>query len=236
MLRHQVGGVNSATDLLDPELLVLFFLMQPEVFRLHVFHGAAPAAESQSACCCSICPDSYVSIVSQLSWSVGQPGGFTRTAYHAKVLRLRAAQWHRLLCRRPTRKHPPDVERLVFVQLAASTSESPSIVTMLCSFCSGNTARGEWSKNRPIRFGRVRSARVPFPTSRVGLLPDMPVSLTRCGTLSPRRAPVSRGQVVYSAWRHPGSSVDAPFVVQPLQLPALRVVGQLPTSVQSRCV
>ena len=29
MLRHQVGGVNCATDLLDPELLVLLFLLQP---------------------------------------------------------------------------------------------------------------------------------------------------------------------------------------------------------------
>ena len=55
--------VDSATDLLDPELLVLPFRQQPQGLRLHVFDGAAPAAECQPACCCGICPDSYVSLV-----------------------------------------------------------------------------------------------------------------------------------------------------------------------------
>ena len=121
----------------------------------------------------------------------------------------------------PMRKHPPDVGRLVFGQPAASASDSPSIVTMP-SCCSGtsHTARGVWSKYRPIRFRRVKSARVAFrlrdciPYKRmrclVGLMPDMPVSFTRCGRFSVRPAPILRGQVVHSTWRRRSSSVDAP--------------------------
>ena len=59
---------------------------------------------------------------------------------------------------------------------------------------------------------------------RVGLMPDMPVSLTRCGRFSARQAPVPRGPVVYSAWRRLGSSVDAPPEGRALPLPVLRVV------------
>ena len=59
------------------------FLLQPKVLCLHVFYGAAPAAESQPSCCCSVCPDPHVSLVSQFSYRVGQPDGLTRTAYHA---------------------------------------------------------------------------------------------------------------------------------------------------------
>ena len=70
---------------------------------------------------------------------------------------------------------------------------------------------------------------------RVGLLPVVPVLLPRCGRHSARQAPVPRGRVAHSAWRRLGSSVDAPPGVQALPLPVLRVAGQLPTSVQSRC-
>ena len=38
----------------------MVLLCLPDVLRLHVFDGAAPAAECQPACCCSIRPDSYV--------------------------------------------------------------------------------------------------------------------------------------------------------------------------------
>ena len=92
MLRHQVGGLDCATDLLDLELYVLLFLLQPKVLCLHVFDCAAPAVESQPACYCSIRPDSHVSFVSHLSFRVSQLDGFTRTAYHAVALRFRAAQ------------------------------------------------------------------------------------------------------------------------------------------------
>ena len=77
-----------------------FFLLQPKVLCLHVFDGAPPTAESQPSCCCSIRPDSYVSLV--IPAGVGQPDGLTRTAYHAVVFWLGAAQRHycldRLLC------------------------------------------------------------------------------------------------------------------------------------------
>ena len=61
------------------------FLLQPKVLCFHMHDCAAPASESQSACCCSICPDSHLSFVSKLSYRVGQSDGLTRTAYHAVV-------------------------------------------------------------------------------------------------------------------------------------------------------
>ena len=89
----------------------------------------------------------------------------------------------------PTRKPPPDVERLVFGQPAASASDRPSIVTRSVSFCSGNsdTARGVWSivryasdgSSRRVLLSRLRDC---TPCKRmqcvVGLLPDTPVLLT----------------------------------------------------------
>ena len=85
------------------------------------------------------------------------------------------------------------------------------------SSCFSPTTLGACSKYRPIRFRRVCSARVAFPTARlhslhahamsVGLLPGTPVLLTSCGRPSARQVPVLRGQVVRSAWRRLGSSV-----------------------------
>ena len=46
VFRHQVSGVACVTDLFDPQLLVLLYLPQQEVLGLHVFDGAAPAAET----------------------------------------------------------------------------------------------------------------------------------------------------------------------------------------------
>ena len=94
----------------------------------------------------------------------------------------------------PTRKPPPDVERLVFGQPAASASDRPSIVTRSVSFCSGNsdTARGVWSivryasdgSSRRVLLSRLRDC---TPCLRmqcvVGLLPDTPVLLTCCDRL-----------------------------------------------------
>ena len=85
MFRHQVCGIDCASDLLDPELLVLLFLVQPKVLRFHMLDCVAPASESLSASCCSICPDSYLSSVSKLSYRVGQSDGLTCTAYHAEI-------------------------------------------------------------------------------------------------------------------------------------------------------
>ena len=99
------------------------------------------------------------------------------------------------------------------------------------------TTLGACSKYRPIRFRRVCSARVAFPTARlqslhanamsVGLLPGTLVLLTRCGRPSARQVPVLRGQVVRSAWAPPG------LVCCHCQLYVSR--GRHPTSSQSRC-
>ena len=111
----------------------------------------------------------------------------------------------------PTRKHLPDVERIVLGQSNASTSEIPSTITQPPT-------------------ARLHSRQVAFISSEcdVGLMPDMPVPLTRFGRLAARPVPVPRGQVVKLAWSRLGSSEDAPSGVQALPLPVLRVVGQLP--------
>ena len=57
MLRHQIGGNDCPTDLLNPELLDFLLLLQPQVLGFHVFDGAASSAESPPSCCCSVCPD-----------------------------------------------------------------------------------------------------------------------------------------------------------------------------------
>ena len=49
------------------------FLLQPKVLSLHVFDGAALAAESQPSCCCSVCPDPHVSLVSLSCWPTRWP-------------------------------------------------------------------------------------------------------------------------------------------------------------------
>ena len=85
MFRHQVCGIDCASDLLDPGLLVLLFLLQPIVLRFHMLDCAAPASESQSARYCSICPDSHLSFVAKLSYRIGQSEGLNCTAYHAVV-------------------------------------------------------------------------------------------------------------------------------------------------------
>ena len=46
MFRHQVCGIDCAPDLLDRELLVFLFLLQPKVLRFHMFDCDAPASES----------------------------------------------------------------------------------------------------------------------------------------------------------------------------------------------
>ena len=67
-------------------------------------------------------------------------------------------------------------------------------------------------------------------------MPGVPVLLIRCDRLSAHQAEVLRGPVERSDWRHLGSSVDAPPEVQALPLPVLRVLGQILTSIQSRCM
>ena len=53
VFRHQVNGFDCATDLLGPEFLSFFVVLQPEVLCFHVFDGAVRTAESQSSRCCS---------------------------------------------------------------------------------------------------------------------------------------------------------------------------------------
>ena len=105
-----------------PILILLFFLflLQPEVLRLHVFDGAAPTG--------SICPDSYVSFVSQLvlCWPTRWP--HSHSVPCCTILTRRCSV---------TQPSPSDVDRRVLGQLAASASECPSIVTVLSSFFFG---------------------------------------------------------------------------------------------------
>ena len=76
------------------------------------------------------------------------------------------------------RKLPSDGERGVLGNPAASPTESPSTVTVPSSFCTGSShqARGAWSKYRAIRFKRVKSAGVAFPTARLHSLQSNAIS------------------------------------------------------------
>ena len=47
VFRHHVSGIDRATDLLDRELFVFLFLVQPEVLCFHVFDGVTTTAQSQ---------------------------------------------------------------------------------------------------------------------------------------------------------------------------------------------
>ena len=138
--------------------------------------------------------------------------------------------------------------RLVFGQPAASASESPSIVTMLSQFCSGNshTAQGVWIMHRPKRPRRVRSARDAFPTARLhslqanampgppdvtyGSLADTLLLAFPSGSSSSWLSGalgLAPPELVCGRAARSSSSATAKLCV---------VVGQLPTSVQNRCV
>ena len=78
------------------------FYGNQKYFCLHVFDGAPPAAEDQPACCCSTRPDSYVSLVSQLSYNVGQPRWLhSHSVACCRILTPRCSMQH-LLCSRPS--------------------------------------------------------------------------------------------------------------------------------------
>ena len=105
-------------------------------------------------------------LVSQLTYRVGQSRLHSRPCCGTLIRRCSVTILSVLTTRLPEcvvrcAKRPPDVERRVLVNQAASASESPSIVTVLSSSCSGNshTASGAWSKYRPIRFKRARLGR-----------------------------------------------------------------------------
>ena len=99
--------------------------LQPEALGFHVRGGAAPAWKGQPSCCCSVCPDSHASLVSQLSYRVGQPEKHSHSVpccartHHHSVTRL-SASMTRLPC--STRKDSPGVKRLVFVHPTASAN------------------------------------------------------------------------------------------------------------------
>ena len=182
-----------------------------------VFDGATPTAESQPLCC-SVCPDSHVSLVSH-TYRGGQFNGLARTTY---------LLWYVVI--RHCSATPPCV----------STTASP------CASCSPRlvvvtATRGVWSNYRQIRLKRVRFDLFTFPTVRLHSLQanatsglsdaSMPVLLTRCDELSAHQDPVLVVQWCVrpgAAW---GSSVDASLEGQALPLPALHVVGLPPSSV-----
>ena len=207
VFRHQISGIIPAADLLDAEIFV--FLLQPMARCSHVFEGSTTASISQtSCCCCCVCPDSHMILVSQLTYRVGQSRLHSRPCFGTLIRRCSATILSVLTTRLPEcvvrcAKRPPDVERRVLVNQAASASESPSLVTVLSSSCSGNshTASGAWSKYRPIRFKRVRLGRTRCQDRPPRGLPAL---LSRRDWLSAQKGPVLRGRVARWAWRGPG--------------------------------
>ena len=116
--RHQISGIDRATDLLDP----LVFL-------------SAALQKSQPSRCCTICPDSYVSLVSQLLYCIGQRWPHSHRIPCCSILARRCSvtpppisttRWPRCVDRCASCSQ---VLNVVFFGLpAASVSESPSIV------------------------------------------------------------------------------------------------------------
>ena len=166
MLCHQISGIHCATDLSDPELVVFSFCCRQDVIGFPVFDGAAPTAEGMSSYCCSICPDSSASFVSQLSYCVGcwptrwpglrvAPRCSTLTQHHTTA-RLSVSMTKSPRYGDP-RQHPLDVERLVLGHLGATASESPSIVIRRSSsyIKESNTTPSACSRYRPIHPRRV---------------------------------------------------------------------------------
>ena len=111
---------------------------------------------------CRVCPDGHVCHVLQLSYRDGQSNGFARRPLSDTNFLV---DDHVANVGRPVRKLPPDADRCVLgassgVRVSIDHHGTPRLVV-------GETARGTWSKYRPIRLKRVRSARVAFPTARL---------------------------------------------------------------------
>ena len=146
------------------------FCLQPKVLRCHVFDGPIHALQQHRSRFVLVLRVQALVSCWPTRWphSHSVPCCSTLTP-RCSVTPLSVVTTKLPRCVDQTRKHPPDVERVVFGQPAAPASESPSIITMFSSCCNGNshTARGVWSRHRPVRFRRVRSARVAFPTARL---------------------------------------------------------------------
>ena len=133
---------------------------------------ATPIAESQPWCCCGTWPDSHVSFVPALvsCWPVQWPRSHSVPCCGILIRRCSATPPSVSTTTSPkfVAQYARCLQMLIVVfwgmSGVTSASECPSIVTALSSSCSENshTARGVWSKYRPFRFKRVRSARVAF--------------------------------------------------------------------------
>ena len=102
-------------DLLKLELL---FPLQPEELRFRVFHGSTASAESQCTRCCSVCPDSHMSFVTELRIVLTKPRAplAQRTMLHSDTSLFNGTTFHvddhvGRVCRPP--RVPPDVEHRV---------------------------------------------------------------------------------------------------------------------------
>ena len=176
MFCHHVCGIDCASDLLDPELLVFLLLCSHKYFvsicliaplplRRASPHGAAASVQIRTW---ASCLNSRIVLANPMaSLARRAMRWYTDSALLSDTTSCVDDQVAKVCS--PTRKHPPDIERLVFGQPAASASESPSISTMLSSCCNGNshTVHGVTSRYRPTRFRRARPARVAFLIARL---------------------------------------------------------------------
>ena len=143
--------------------------------------------ESQSSCCCCSRPDSYVSLVSLLSCNVGQTDGLARTTRRCSVT-------------------PPSVSSTTLPKCVVQCANSLQMLSISSSDIQLRRHRRVHRSSRcslrlvgtPTRLVDVSdvcgqhvmlprlSGCIPCRPLRcwVGLMPDMPVTLTRCGRLS----------------------------------------------------
>ena len=178
-----------------------------------------------------------MNLVSQLTYRVGQSRLHSRPCCSALIRRFSVtilSVWTTRLPKCVVRcaKRPPDVERRVLVNQAASASDSPPRVTVLSWSCGGNshTRCGAWGRYRPMRFKRVRLAGVAFPSGRgrcQACAPRLlPALMARSDWLSPFWGPILRGRVARWALRRLGSSVHAPPEGPALTLPGSACRGR----------
>ena len=143
----------------------------------------------------AIRPDSYVSLVSQLSYCIGQPvmASLAHCTIFCSVFSALLNDTTfcvddqvAMVCRR-MRRQLPHVGRLVFGHPAATASEIPSIVTMLSSSCSGNSnaARGVWNRNRPACSPSSATASSACRGSASHVSPDPLYVTQRFNTVAP---------------------------------------------------
>ena len=176
LLRHQISGIVCCHGSFR-SWVFSFYCSQKYLDSLYLMAPLSLQRANPRAAAASV----QIRNVIFVSWPwscVGQPDDLTCTAYHAVVLWLSTTQRHHFLCRRPScqgmladakasfRSRASRFRACSCVCIGESISRHDALIVLqqvspiqcACSRC------------RPIRFRRVGSAHVAFPTARLHAL------------------------------------------------------------------